>query len=87
MPANTSALVGSAGGTLNRPWFSALPREAEVFTFQGSRISHVHDVVRLAAEGRISVDAQFFPLSEVDAAYGHLEAGTLSARAVVVPGS
>lgn len=84
-PGGAFALVGSAGGTLNRPWFSTLPREAEVFTFQGSRISHVHEVVHLAAEGRITIDAQLFGLSEVETAYEQLEAGTLSARAVIVP--
>jgi propanol-preferring alcohol dehydrogenase len=79
------ALVGSAGGRLERPWFSTLPHEAEVFTFQGSSRAHVEAVVALAASGRIVVDAQRFALADVETAYGRLHDGTLGARAVIVP--
>lgn len=79
------ALVGAAGGKLDKPWFSTLPHEAEVFTFQGSSRAHVEAVVGLAREGRIAVEAETFPLGDVATAYERMEAGTLTARAVVVP--
>ncbi|MFN8050958.1 MAG: alcohol dehydrogenase catalytic domain-containing protein [Acidimicrobiales bacterium] len=80
------ALVGAAGGTLARPWFPTLPHEAEVFTFQGSSRAHVEAVVGLAREGRVVVEAERFALSDVATAYERMEAGTLAARAVIVPG-
>ena len=78
-------LVGAAGGSLAKPWFSTLPHETEVFTFQGSTIAHVHAVVKLAAEGRITVEAELFPLSGVAAAYEALHLGEGNARAVITP--
>lgn len=79
------ALVGAAGGKLDKPWFSTLPHEAEVFTFQGSSRAHVEAVVGLARDGRIQVEAELFPLAEVERAYRQLHDGTLTRRAVVVP--
>lgn len=79
------ALVGAGGGMLAKPWFSTLPHEAEVFTFQGSSRRHVEGVVALARDGRIVVDAERFPLADVATAYERMQAGTLAGRAVVVP--
>jgi len=79
------ALVGAAGGKLDRPWFSTLPHEAEVFTFQGSSRAHVEAVVGLARDGRIAVEAEQFALADVAGAYARLHDGTLTRRAVVVP--
>lgn len=79
------SLVGAAGGKLDKPWFSTLPHEAEVFTFQGSSRAHVEAVIGLAREGRIRVEAETFALADVATAYERMEAGTLTARAVVVP--
>lgn len=79
------ALVGAGGGTLAKPWFSTLPHEAEVFTFQGSSRAHVDGVIALARDGRVTVDAERFPLVDVASAYERMNAGTLAGRAVVVP--
>lgn len=84
-PGGAFALVGAAGGTLARPWFPGLPRDGEVFTFQGSDLADARAVLALAAEGRIHVDVDPFPLDRVADAYAALEAGTLTGRAVVRP--
>jgi propanol-preferring alcohol dehydrogenase len=79
------ALVGASGGMFRRPWFGGLPRDADVFTFQGSSIADVHQVVALAESGLIRSDVDPFPLSRVADAYAALEAGELRGRAVVTP--
>ncbi len=84
-PYGAFALVGAAGGTLRRPWFGGLPRDADVFSFQGSSIADVTAVVALAGAGRIRSEIDVFPLTRVADAYAALEAGTLRGRAVVTP--
>jgi alcohol dehydrogenase, propanol-preferring len=79
------ALVGAAGGTLRRPWYGHLPREAEIFTLQGSTIADAHDVVALAEAGLVRSEIDVFPLDRVADAYAALAAGTLRGRAVIVP--
>lgn len=85
--AGVFGLVGAGGGKLNRQWFGGLPNDAEIFTFQGSNISDLHDVIALAAAGRIRSDVDVFEFSEVEEAYRRLEAGELRGRAVVLPPS
>ncbi|MEZ5321951.1 MAG: alcohol dehydrogenase catalytic domain-containing protein [Microthrixaceae bacterium] len=84
-PGGSFGLVGDGGGSLAAPWFSGLPREAEVFTFQGSRRRHVAEVVQLARQGRLSVRAEQFGLDDVDRAYELLRRSALAGRAVVTP--
>lgn len=84
-PFGAFALIGSNGGTFNRPWYGGLPRDAEVFHFQGSSIADAHDVVALAESGRIRSDVDLFDLADVESAYQHMESGTLRGRAVVRP--
>lgn len=84
-PGGALALVGAGGGTLRRPWFGALPRDGLVFTFQGSDLADVRGVMALARDGRVSVNVETFPLTEVEDAYEALEDGTLEGRALVVP--
>jgi propanol-preferring alcohol dehydrogenase len=84
-PYGAFGLVGSNGGTLRRPWFGTLPRDGEVFTFQGSSISDLHAVAALAEAGLIRSEVDRFPLSRVDEAYAAMEAGELRGRAVVTP--
>ena len=79
------ALVGAAGGTLRGPWYGSLPRDGEVFTFQGSDLADARSVLDLAAEGRIVVDVVPFALDDVAAAYEALEHGGLPGRIVVHP--
>ncbi|HYI62486.1 MAG TPA: alcohol dehydrogenase catalytic domain-containing protein [Acidimicrobiales bacterium] len=78
-------LVGAAGGGYPRPWFGGLPREATISTVQGSARADAEAVVALAAEGRVRVDVDEYPLARVAEAYAALDAGTLTGRAVVVP--
>jgi propanol-preferring alcohol dehydrogenase len=84
-PYGAFGLVGANGGTLRRPWFGGLPRDADVFTFQGSSITDVLAVVTLAEAGLVRSEVDRFPLSRVADAYAAMERGTLRGRAVVVP--
>jgi alcohol dehydrogenase, propanol-preferring len=84
--AGSFALVGAAGGTLRKPWYGHLPREAEIFTLQGSSIADAHEVVALAEAGLVRSAVDRYSLDRVADAYEALEAGTLSGRAVVIPG-
>lgn len=82
-PAGAFGLVGAGGGRLDAPWFGHLPRDADVFTFQGSSIADVRDVLALAAAGRIRNDTETFPFERVAEAYAALHDGGLRGRAVV----
>ncbi len=84
-PAGSLALVGAGGGSLRRPWFGGLPRDAELFTFQGSDLADARAALALAADGRLQVDVVPFPLARVAEAYAALDAGSLAGRAVVCP--
>jgi propanol-preferring alcohol dehydrogenase len=84
-PYGAFGLVGANGGTFRRPWFGGLPRDADVFTFQGSSLTDVLAVVTLAEAGLVRSEVDRFPLSRVTDAYAAMEQGTLRGRAVVVP--
>lgn len=84
-PGGVLGLVGAAGGTLRRPWYGTLPRDGEIFTFQGSDLDDARAVIDLAAAGKIVVDTVPFALDEVSAAYDALHAGGLAGRVVVTP--
>ncbi|MBL7624829.1 MULTISPECIES: alcohol dehydrogenase catalytic domain-containing protein [unclassified Frankia] len=84
-PCGAFGLVGSAGGRLRAGWYGGLPREAEVFTFQGSTIADAHAVVALAAAGRIRSLVEVFTLDQVADAYRALDEATLRGRAVITP--
>jgi propanol-preferring alcohol dehydrogenase len=84
-PYGAFGLVGANGGTFRRPWFGGLPRDADVFTFQGSSIADVQAVVALAEAGVIHSEVDLYPLSRVEDAYAALENGELRGRAVVTP--
>ena len=83
-PGGAFGLIGAAGGKLDKSWFAGLPRDGEVFTFQGSNISDVHDVIGLAETGAIRNDVRKYPFDRVAEAYRDLEAGLPGGRAVVV---
>ena len=78
-------LVGAAGGTFTGAWISGLPKDASVFTFQGSCISDQQAVMALAESGLIRSDVDVFPLDQVAEAYEALDSGQLRGRAVVTP--
>src|SRR5690349_964898 len=52
-PGGAYGLVGSAGGRLQAPWFATLPRDGDVYTFQGSTIADAQEVIALAGAGLI----------------------------------
>lgn len=78
-------LVGAAGGTLRKPWYGTLPRDGELFTFQGSDLSDARAVLDLAEAGQLTVDVVPFRLDQVADAYTALEAGSLTGRVIVQP--
>lgn len=84
-PGGAFGLAGAAGGKLTKPWFTSLPRDGEVFTFQGGTIADAREVIALARQGRIRNDVTVFPFDRVEEAYAHLAAGTLTSRAVITP--
>jgi alcohol dehydrogenase, propanol-preferring len=79
------ALVGAAGGQLQRPWYGTLPRDGTITTFQGSDLADAAAVLALAEAGRLQIPVERFSLDDVVEAYRALEAGGLSGRVVVVP--
>jgi propanol-preferring alcohol dehydrogenase len=83
-PGGAYGLVGAAGGRLDRAWFGALPRDGEVFTFQGGTVADVQEVLGLAAAGQITADIEEFGFDQIDGAYARLADGSLRGRAVVV---
>jgi len=82
-PGGAYGLIGSAGGRLDRPWFGTLPRDGEVYTFQGSTIADAQEVIALAGAGLVRNQVEEFPFEKVEEAYERLAAGTLTGRAVV----
>ncbi|MFC5180803.1 NAD(P)-dependent alcohol dehydrogenase [Actinomadura harenae] len=84
-PAGVFGLVGASGGSLRAPWFGGLPRDGEVFTFQGSSVADLQEVVALAERGVVRNEVEVFPLDRVEDAYARLARGDLRGRAVVQP--
>ncbi|GAA4724807.1 alcohol dehydrogenase catalytic domain-containing protein [Phytohabitans rumicis] len=83
-PGGAFGLVGSAGGGLATGWFGALPRDGEVYTFQGASIADAQEVIGLAGAGLIQNEVEEFSFDRAGDAYAGLAAGTLKGRAVVV---
>ncbi|WP_433363798.1 alcohol dehydrogenase catalytic domain-containing protein [Actinoplanes sp. CA-142083] len=83
-PGGAYGLIGSAGGRLDRPWFGTLPRDGEVFTFQGSTIADAQEVIALAGAGLIRNQVEEFAFEKVEEAYERLASGTLTGRAVIL---
>lgn len=76
-------LVGASGGTLKAPWYHLLPKDGEVFTYEGSSISDTREVIALAEAGKIRNEVDLYPFGKVETAYARLVAGKLRGRAVV----
>lgn len=84
-PGGTFGLVGAEGGSFESRmgWYHELPRDGEVFTFQGSSRHDVTRVLDLARRGVFETPVDVFARTEVDRAYERLRAGDLPGRAVV----
>ena len=85
LSATTIPHARAAGGTFKGPWMGGLPKDADIFTFQGSCISDAQAVISLAEDGLIRSDVDVFPLESVAEAYEALDTGQLRGRAVVTP--
>ncbi|GAA1267134.1 NAD(P)-dependent alcohol dehydrogenase [Pseudonocardia aurantiaca] len=84
-PGGAFGLVGAAGGGFGASWIYGLPRDGEVFTFQGSDLSDTRAVIALARAGAITNETEVFALNDVEEAYRRFDDGRLHARAVAVP--
>lgn len=84
-PGGAYGLVGAAGGTLTTPggWYHLLPKDGEIFTYEGSSLADAQGVLALARSGLISSPVETFAFDDVEEAYRRLRAGTLRGRAVV----
>jgi len=76
-------VVGSGGGSLKKDWYNALPKDGEIFTYQGATLADMQDVIALAEEGKIRNDVDLYSFDEVEQAYAKLARGELRGRAVI----
>ena len=79
------ALIGAGGGTLNRNLWGYLPKDGELFSFQGGSIRDLREVIALVEAGLVRNETEHFPFSRVEEAYRRLDEGKLRGRAVVTP--
>jgi propanol-preferring alcohol dehydrogenase len=76
-------IIGSGGGTLKKDWYNHLPKDGEIFTYQGATLSEMHDVITLAEAGKIRNDVEVYAFDDVEEAYRKLVNGELRGRAVI----
>lgn len=77
-------VVGIGGGTF--PWnFFSVPYEVTFSSTYWGTIEDLHEVVAMYRNGQITPVVERFALEDALEAYRRLQAGELSARAVVVP--
>ena len=76
-------VIGSGGGTLRKGWYNALPKDGEIFHYQGATLADMHDVIALAESGKIRNEVDVFPFDRVGEAYEKLVRGELRGRAVI----
>lgn len=78
-------IVGIGGGSLPVGFFTT-PYEASVATTYWGSLPELHEVIALAAAGRIRADVTTYALDDAASAYAAMRDGTLTGRAVIVPG-
>ena len=80
----TVRLVGGAGGSV--PFgHTTLPWGVDIRSTIGSTARDLRDVLRLAQDGRLHIETERYPLTQVEQAYDALRHGRLLSRAVVTP--
>jgi propanol-preferring alcohol dehydrogenase len=79
------AIVGQGFGTAQLR-FGQLAHDCDVFIPQGAPIAELTEVLALAATGEVTIETEEFAFADTPTAYERLVAGTLSGRAVVIPG-
>jgi propanol-preferring alcohol dehydrogenase len=77
-------IVGIAGGTLPVSFF-AVPQECAIATTYWGTLPELMEVVALAAQKRIRVEAELFTLDQAPEAYKRMKEGKLRGRAVITP--
>jgi propanol-preferring alcohol dehydrogenase len=77
-------IVGIAGGSFEWSFFTN-PYEATITNTYWGTIEELHEVVDMYRAGQITPEVERFTLDNGLEAYRKLQAGELSARAVVVP--
>jgi alcohol dehydrogenase, propanol-preferring len=77
-------VVGVAGGAIEWSFFTN-PYEATITNTYWGTIEDLHEVVAMYRAGQIVPEIERYSMKDALEAYRRLEAGTLSARAVVVP--
>lgn len=84
-PGGAYGVIGAAGGSLTLPggWFHVLPKDGQIFTYQGSSLADAQSVIALAQRGLITSPVETFTSGQVEQAYTRLHEGTLRGRAVV----
>ena len=78
------AVLGLAGGALTFGFWD-FPPEAVLTTVHAGTIADLHEVVGLAAAGRIAARITTYPLEAINEALDDLRAGRIAGRAVVTP--
>ena len=77
-------LVGAGGGSI--PFgFGHIAQECELMNSMWGTLPELHEVIRLAENGKLHPEVEVFPLARVADAYAALREGRLMGRAVVVP--
>jgi len=78
-------IVGIGGGTLPISFFG-IRYEVSVATTYWGTLPELHEVIALAAAGRIEPHVSRFGLADAHEAYAAMREGRLDGRAVIVPG-
>lgn len=84
-PGGAYGVVGAGGGKLTdeRGWYNSLPKDGQVFTYQGSTLADAQSVIALARRGLITSPVETFGADEIETAYAKLHDGSLTGRAVI----
>lgn len=84
-PGGSYGLVGAAGGSLTTEggWFHVLPKDGQVFTYQGSTRQDTEAVLALAQSGSIQSPLEVFSPDQIETAYQQLHDAALRGRAVI----
>jgi propanol-preferring alcohol dehydrogenase len=83
-PMGHLTILGIAGGSLPVGFFS-VPYEVSIATTYWGSLPELHEVIALAAQGRIRTQVERYGLDDAPEVYRKMAAGQLSGRAVIVP--
>lgn len=84
-PGGAYGVIGAVGGSLATPsgLYHALPKDGQIFTYQGASLADAQSVIALAQRDLITSSVEIFPADQVEEAYRRLHDGTLRGRAVI----